>query len=308
MAKKLRFLYIEDNPLDRALVRDSLEKEHGGFILLEATSKVEFEQTIQDEPVDLVLTDFNILGYEGLQVLDYVKSHFPEIPVIIVTGTGSEEVAVSAMKRGASDYVIKTHAHIQRLPNTILNVLAAKKLEYEQKQAVEEIKTQHAILNAIMNNSHSIIIFMVDKEYKYLVFNENHRREMIKVYHVDIQVGLNLLDLISISEAKVKAKASIDRVLSGESFVEIQIQPNLNIVYEFHWNTVRKEGKVIGASCFIMDVTERKQAEDELIRRMEELDRFNKVMVGRELKMVDLKKEIDELLERLGEPKKYNTV
>jgi len=59
---------------------------------------------------------------------------------------------------------------------------------------------------------------------------------MKKVYGIDIKIGMNMLDLITNPEIKLKAKESYDRVLSGESFVEVQFQPDFNIYYEFHWN------------------------------------------------------------------------
>ena len=58
----------------------------------------------------------------------------------------------------------------------------------------------------------------------------------------------------------------------------------------------------------VIDITERKKAEAELKNRMDELDKFNKLMVGRENKMADLKKEINTLLEQFGQPKKYKDI
>ncbi len=125
--------------MDRALIRDALEKEHGGFILTETGTQDAFEKQLAEHEFDLVLTDFNILGYEGLQILDTVKEKKPHTPVILVTGTGSEEVAIEAMRRGASDYVIKTPAHIKRLPRTIKAVLDAKQIREERDKARQHL-------------------------------------------------------------------------------------------------------------------------------------------------------------------------
>src|SRR5205085_11370127 len=67
---KVRVLYVDDNPHDRALVRDALEHEHGGFELTEASSRADFERQLAAGGWDLVLSDFNILGYTGLPVID----------------------------------------------------------------------------------------------------------------------------------------------------------------------------------------------------------------------------------------------
>src|SRR5258707_7347078 len=105
MPELIRILYIDDNPHDRELVLDALEKESNGFEVTQAATRADFERRLGGEPFDLVLSDFNILGFEGLQVIDAVQARQPGLPVVIVTGTGSEEVAVEAMKRGAADYV-----------------------------------------------------------------------------------------------------------------------------------------------------------------------------------------------------------
>ena len=132
--KRIRILYVDDSRLDRELVRHALEKEHGGFEVIEAASHAEFEERLLDD-YDLVLSDFNILGFEGLQVLDAMREKDPTVPVVIVTGTGSEEVAVDAMKRGAADYVIKTPQHIRRLPHTIEAALEKRRLAEQQRTA-----------------------------------------------------------------------------------------------------------------------------------------------------------------------------
>jgi len=147
MTNPIHILYVDDSRLDRELVLDALEIEAGGFQVVEATSREEFETALSQGEFDLVLTDFNILGYEGLQVLDTVHARYTGLPVIIVTGTGSEEVAVEAMKRGAADYVIKSPRHIHRLPQSIRSVLDNARLQEERTQAVEALRESEARLN-----------------------------------------------------------------------------------------------------------------------------------------------------------------
>jgi DNA-binding NtrC family response regulator len=135
MSDKIRILYIDDYELDRELVKDALEKEHGGFEVFEASNREEFEKLLQTQGFDVVLSDFNIAGFEGLQVLEAVRSFDVDLPVIIVTGTGSEEIAVKALKQGAFDYVIKRTNHIRKLPQTILAVIEKQSLKVQREQA-----------------------------------------------------------------------------------------------------------------------------------------------------------------------------
>jgi signal transduction histidine kinase len=150
MNERIRILYVDDSLLDRELVRDSLEQEHGGFEVIEARNRAEFVERLAEGPVDLVLTDFDIVGFKGLQVLAMVHEKYPDIPVIVVTGTGSEEVAVEAMKRGAADYVIKSPHHIRRLPFTIMAALKNNQLAQEREQyyqALHEREKELKVLN-----------------------------------------------------------------------------------------------------------------------------------------------------------------
>ncbi|MCL5611370.1 MAG: PAS domain S-box protein [Chloroflexi bacterium] len=141
MSKPIRILYVDDNALDRELVRGALEKEHGGFKLVTATSHRDFEKALAKGGFDLILSDFNIPGFEGLQVLETVRAKDLNLPVVIVTGTGSEETAVEALKRGASDYIIKTPKHIRRLPRVIHAVLEKKQAEEAQREIEQQYRT-----------------------------------------------------------------------------------------------------------------------------------------------------------------------
>ncbi|MBC8254665.1 MAG: PAS domain-containing protein [Ardenticatenia bacterium] len=141
MPEPIRILHVDDYPLDRQLVRDALEKEHEGFRVTEAASRQEFEARLAKGDYDIVLADFNILGFEGLEVMDAVRERDPGVPVLIVTGTGSEEVAVEAMRRGAADYVIKTPEHIRRLPHTVQAAIEKNRLLHEHTRMVQALRT-----------------------------------------------------------------------------------------------------------------------------------------------------------------------
>jgi PAS domain S-box-containing protein len=151
-------------------VRDSLERESKQFKVTHVGSKEEFEESLTQNKFDVVLTDLNILGYQGLQVLETVRINNPHIPVVILTGTGSLEVAVEAMKKGAADFVIKSPPHIRRLAQTILSVLDEYRISLERNQAQLELeKSEESYRN--LANSISDLFFALDKDLRYTYWN-----------------------------------------------------------------------------------------------------------------------------------------
>ena len=77
MTAPIRILYVDDYPLDRALVRDALGSSSQDFELLEASTEKEFIELMKERNFNLVLTDFNILGFTALQVLEIIKARYP---------------------------------------------------------------------------------------------------------------------------------------------------------------------------------------------------------------------------------------
>ena len=150
MNARLRVLYVDDSRHDRELVRESLEREGPAFELVEAHNGHTFLSLLNDGHYDLVLSDFNILGFEGLQVLDAVRARSQRIPVVIVTGTGSEEVAAEALRRGAADYVIKTPHHIKRLPFTLRSAIHQARLREEHQRSLDALRESEQRLRLAM--------------------------------------------------------------------------------------------------------------------------------------------------------------
>ncbi|MBU3928091.1 MAG: PAS domain S-box protein, partial [Bacteroidetes bacterium] len=129
---------------------------------------------------------------------------------------------------------------------------------------LDTLTSQQALLLALINSSTDTIIFALDKNYCYTTFNKMHQKEMKKVWNVEIEVGMNLMECMSLPLLKAQAKHSMDRVLKGESFVEVQHQPGPDVYYELSWNPIFQNSEVIGITAFIRDITSQKLAEQKL--------------------------------------------
>jgi len=235
-----------------------------GFDLAMDSTAVEseFVSFLRNRTYDLILSDFTLPGFDAFAALRWCKELCPAVPFICVSGTVGEETAIEMLKRGAVDYVLKDRP--TKLPSAIRRALDEAKEREARRRAAELFESQYTLLTALINSPKDLIIFSLDTNYCYTTFNEKHREEMKRVWKTEITIGMNLLDCMQIPALQDLAKQSIDRALMGESFSELQHQPDLDISYEFSWNPVYQNSEVIGVTVFIRDITERKRSEEAL--------------------------------------------
>jgi CheY-like chemotaxis protein len=108
MRSSLRILLLEDDASDAELVQELLEAE--GFVceITRAQTRAEFVTALEHNEIDLILADYKLPSFDGVAALKLASSTRPHVPFIFVSGTIGEELAIEALKMGATDYVLKT--------------------------------------------------------------------------------------------------------------------------------------------------------------------------------------------------------
>jgi PAS domain S-box-containing protein len=145
-----------------------------------------------------------------------------------------------------------------------LNLLEEVKTEIAQrKQTEEKIRETQILLQASIESPKGMIILAIDKNYRYLNFNSVHKQVMSLAYGKDVKTGMNLIECITNSDDRRKAKINYDRALNGESHITVEEYGDLErYYYETRYNPIFNEKKeVIGATAFSANITDRKQAE-----------------------------------------------
>ena len=115
-------LVVDDSKVDQRLIGHLIEKEDIDWIVEFANSAEEALVRLQGLAVDILVTDMRMPGMDGLALLQIVRSRYKDIPVVVVTGEGSEELAAEALHQGAASYVPKAEL-VVRLNETIKQVL-----------------------------------------------------------------------------------------------------------------------------------------------------------------------------------------
>jgi PAS domain S-box-containing protein len=136
------------------------------------------------------------------------------------------------------------------------------------KQAEESVRKSFAILKGVVESPKDVVIFALDRQYRYIAFNENHRRTMKQIWGADIILGNSMLDYMRLPEDREKAVINFDRALAGESFSVTEVYGDTAFErrwYEDTYNPVMDEnGNIIGLTLFLTDITGRKLVEEAL--------------------------------------------
>ena len=120
MSKPMRVLLCEDDTDIAFLIKINILKTYSDAEVYITRTKEETLQTLLDlkYDIDVILLDYLLVNSTGLEILEEIRQ-ITEIPVLIITGQGSEEVAVNAMKMGASDYIVKRGRFFNQIPGVI---------------------------------------------------------------------------------------------------------------------------------------------------------------------------------------------
>ena len=140
----LRILSLEDDAHDAELIQELLEAEGIACQLFRVDSQSAFSASLEQGEIDLILADYTLPGFDGLSALKQTMTLRPEVPFIFVTGTLGEEVAIEALKVGATDYVLKTR--LSRLVPSVLRALREAKERTERKQTEKALRRSEAYL------------------------------------------------------------------------------------------------------------------------------------------------------------------
>ena len=145
-----KVLVIEDDKPQRLLLTDFLSGQ--GFDAQAAPSGQEALTTLREQPYDLALLDLRLSDMDGLEVLSQLRKLQPEIPVIIITAFGTIEVAVSAMKMGASDFLTKP-IDLDLLLLSLDRILERSELARENRELKERLAERYRPSNIIYSSS-----------------------------------------------------------------------------------------------------------------------------------------------------------
>lgn len=147
----LRILLLEDLLSDAELIKLQLRRLQFAKEIEHVTNREDFEAALQRFNPHLILSDYALPQFTGMEALEFVREQNTYIPFIICTGSVNEETAVACIKAGADDYVLKDS--MGRLVSAVENALEAKRNLVEKERVVNELEASEADFRALAENA-----------------------------------------------------------------------------------------------------------------------------------------------------------
>lgn len=195
--KNYRFLFLEDNYRDAELIAYQLETDGFGVEMTRVETREEFIAEL-DNNYDIILADYTLPQFNALEALHILQERDVQIPLIVITGSISEEIAVQCIKEGAADYLLKDR--IARLGQAIEQALQnqdLKKIDQEQRRLTRLLRetavalTSHLdtpeILETTIEQIQQIVpidgvaIWLINNNRLELAYNYGYSREQIEI-------------------------------------------------------------------------------------------------------------------------------
>jgi signal transduction histidine kinase len=155
MEGTLRILILEDMEEDVVLIKRTLKKSGLLFETHQVDTREDFIKALKEYHADVILSDHSLPQFDSVEALNLCKKNGIQVPFILVTGAVSEEFAVTCLKEGADDYVLKSN--LARLPNAVRNALKQKRAELAKTEAAKALQSQNAELIKINKELDSFV-------------------------------------------------------------------------------------------------------------------------------------------------------
>lgn len=151
MSRLLRVLLVEDSVDDAILVIRQLQKDGYEPIYERVEDAQSMTEALEHQPWDIIITDYVLPQFSGLEALEIIQQRQPDIPCIVLSGKITDETAVAAMRAGARDYIMKDN--LKRLGSVIARELDEFAIRREVATAQRKLQaTQTSFRNVILSN------------------------------------------------------------------------------------------------------------------------------------------------------------
>ena len=293
MTEKLRVLHLEDDRLHTEITRALLAEDGIAYELTHVETEADFAAALAAGQIDLILADFTLPGFDGMTALSLAHARCPDLPFIFVTATMGEEIAIDALKRGATDYILK--GRLSRLAPAIRRALTEAEERSERRRAEEalrhseeELRHSNELFRALIQAS-PLAIFLLNADGK--VKSWNAAAERIFGW-TEAEVQGEELPIVPEDNRKEFVRTCY-RILQGHTVTrrELQRQRKDGVLIDISLNAAPiydAQGNPYAILAMATDITERKRLDRKLAQSEQKFrTAFEAAAVGMCLTAID---------------------
>jgi PAS domain S-box-containing protein len=160
--RPLRLLIADDDQTDVDLCLRHLRKSGVAFEADHVSTRDQFAEKLRAQPVDVVLSDYRMGSWTGMDALSTLKQLQPQVPLILMTGTLGDELAVESIKAGVTDYVLK--GQLARLPMALRRAQEERMLREAEVRALAALRESEQHYRTLVHNApEAIVVLDVEK-------------------------------------------------------------------------------------------------------------------------------------------------
>lgn len=281
-------LHVDDEPGFAEMAADFLERELDRLTVTTATSAIEGLDHLADQDFDCIISDYDMPGQDGIEFLTTVREKYPDLPFILYTGNGSEEVASDAISAGATDYLQKDTGTSQFtvLANKITNAVEQYRTQLDQRyrrerrnrqsDALLELTTDDAVTAGDFDKAVERItetatdVLDVPRVNIWLFDDDRDTLECVDHFENESDTHARGMELDVEDYPTYFETLASNRAIVATDAIEDQRTAELNDYLEEHDvralldATIRTEGEVVGVVCHEHVGSPREWTEDEI--------------------------------------------
>lgn len=255
----LRFLHLEDNPLDNELVVVALQADGLDAQLVRVEDRAGFEKELRTGGYDLILSDYKLPSFDGVGAMALARELRPEWPFIFVSGTIGEEIAIEAIRLGATDYVLKDR--MSRLGPVVRRALQETEEHHQRAQAEAALLASAEVQRGLLDAARVVKVAPWSIREGQLVMSESIRD--VLGYDPSEQVrNLNEVDVFLHPEDRGHFRRVVSQSGSSTRSLECRMRRDDGGWVWTRWIF----GSNLSQGGVVQDVTEQRRLQDQLFQ------------------------------------------